>query len=100
MQGNTGLGIQGVPGEKGTPGTSVSILGSYDTYEQLIQAHPTGIPGNAYMINPYLYVWNNITYTWDNVGRIQGPKGDAGIQGPIGPEGPYKEFKDHKELRV
>ena len=80
-------GIQGIPGEKGTPGTSVTILGSYDTIDALKEAHPVGIAGNAYMVNPYLYVWDNITYEWKNVGQIQGPPGPQGEQGPQGIQG-------------
>lgn len=80
-------GIQGIPGEPGTPGTSVVILGSYPTYQALVEAHPTGIPGNAYMVNPFLYVWDNNTYSWNNVGRIQGPQGETGPQGVQGPQG-------------
>lgn len=80
-------GIQGVPGEKGAAGTSVTILGSYATYDALVEAHPTGIPGNAYMVNPYLYVWDNVDYRWENVGVIQGPEGPMGPAGPAGPQG-------------
>lgn len=80
-------GIQGPVGPQGTPGTSVTIQGSYDTYDQLVEAHPTDIPGNAYLVPPYLYVWSNTTYSWTNVGNIQGPAGPAGPQGDPGPTG-------------
>lgn len=80
-------GIQGPPGAQGAPGTSVTILGSYPTYEALIEAHPIGIAGNAYMVGAYMYVWDNIAYIWKNVGNIQGPKGDTGPEGPRGLDG-------------
>lgn len=87
-QGIQGIqGIQGPVGPQGTPGTSVTIQGSFDTYEQLVEAHPTDIPGNAYLVPPYLYVWSNTTYSWTNVGNIQGPEGPAGPQGNPGPTG-------------
>ena len=87
-QGLQGIqGIQGPQGLQGIPGTSVTIQGSYDTYEQLVEAHPTDIPGNAYLVPPYLYVWSNTTYSWTNVGNIQGPEGPAGPQGNPGPTG-------------
>jgi hypothetical protein len=87
-QGLQGIqGLQGPVGPQGTPGTSVTIQGSYDTYDQLVEAHPTDIPGNAYLVPPYLYVWSNTEYAWKNVGNIQGPEGPAGPQGNPGPTG-------------
>ena len=85
-------GVQGPQGPKGDPGkdgTGVTILGSYDTEEALKEAHPTGAPGDAYMVNGDLFVWADST--WKNVGRIQGPQGpqgEQGIQGPQGTQGP------------
>lgn len=61
---------------RGEDGTSVTILGSYATYAELIAAHPTGAIGDAYMVNGDLYVWNGTA--WDNVGQIRGPQGGAG----------------------
>jgi len=87
-------GIQGVPGEKGQPGTSVVILGSYDSLDALIEEHPVGMPGNAYMVNAHLYVWDDINAQWKDVGNLKGPQGERGpqglqgIQGETGPQGP------------
>lgn len=69
----------------GADGTSVTILGSYDTYAQLIAAHPTGSLGDGYMVAGDLYVWNGSA--WEDVGTIQGPQGPAGPQGPQGIQG-------------
>ena len=69
----------------GADGTSVTILGSYDTYAQLIAAHPTGSLGDGYMVGGDLYVWNGSA--WEDVGTIQGPQGPAGPQGPTGATG-------------
>lgn len=69
----------------GADGTSVTILGSYDTYAQLIAAHPTGNLGDGYMVGGDLYVWNGSA--WEDVGTIQGPQGPAGPQGPTGATG-------------
>lgn len=71
--------ITGVYGERGQDGTSVTILGSYDTLAELQAAHPTGSLGDAYMVGGDLYVWNGSA--WENVGQIQGPQGPQGIQG-------------------
>ena len=78
--------ITGTYGEKGDDGTSVTILGSYDTLADLQSEHPTGSAGDSYMVAGDLYIWNGTA--WENVGQIQGPKGDTGEQGPQGIQGP------------
>ena len=70
-----------ITGNKGSDGTGVTILGSYDSEEELKQAHPTGNPGDAYMVAGDLYVWDAANSQWKNVGRIQGAQGDAGPAG-------------------
>ena len=70
-----------ITGNKGSDGTGVTILGSYDSEEELKQAHPTGNPGDAYMIAGDLYVWDAANSQWKNVGRIQGEQGEAGPAG-------------------
>ena len=77
--------IQGAKGEKGDDGTSVTILGSYPSYADLIAAHPTGSLGDAYMVGADLYVWSGSA--WEDVGQIQGPQGPTGPQGPQGATG-------------
>lgn len=81
-------GEQGEQGEQGTPGTGVNILGSFDTVEELEAEHPTGNPGDAYLVAGDLYVWNEVGQAWENVGNIQGPQGPQGAQGDPGPQGP------------
>ncbi len=97
MQGIPGeMGPQGLPGATGPTGpagTSVTIMGSYPTLDDLLQEHPTGNLGDSYLVNGDLYVWANNGKQWVNVGNIKGPKGDQGpigprgLEGPIGPEG-------------
>jgi hypothetical protein len=62
----------------GADGTSVNILGSYDTLGALQTAHPTGNVGDAYIVQGDLYVWCVETSSWENVGRIQGQTGADG----------------------
>lgn len=45
-----------VRGEKGDTGASVTIKGSYDSYDDLIREHPTGNDGDSYIVNGSLYV--------------------------------------------
>lgn len=79
-------GAIGPQGPKGADGTGVTILGSYDSEDALNQAQPTGKAGDSYLVQGNLYVWDGTK--WKNVGTIQGPKGDRGLQGETGPQGP------------
>ena len=72
-------GPAGPTGETGANGTSVTIKGSYNTYQELITAHPTGNLGDSYIVNGSLYVWNG--NAWDNVGNIKGDTGATGATG-------------------
>lgn len=68
----------GLNGTDGADGKSVTILGSYDTVDELQGAHPTGSEGDAYIVAGDLYVWDVDNSTWKNVGKIQGPQGKDG----------------------
>ena len=69
-------------GDKGDTGQGINILGEYATLADLEAAHPTGNPGNAYMVgttNPKdLYIWDVGNVEWANQGQLQGVKGDQG----------------------
>ena len=70
-------------GQRGADGTSVKILGSYDTVEQLNQAHPDGNEnGDGYTVDKDLWVWNGTEFT--NVGQIKGNDGVNGVDGKDG----------------
>lgn len=69
---NVGLSVKG---ENGKDGTSVTILGSYDTLAQLQAAHPTGSAGDSYMVGEDLYVWSATASAWVDVGQIRGDNG-------------------------
>lgn len=65
-----------IRGEKGDAGTSINILGSFDSYEELLATVTNPNMGDCYLINGELYVWDGDE--WINVGSIQGPQGPAG----------------------
>lgn len=69
-------------GDKGDDGTSFQILGMYETYDDLISAHPTGTRGAAYAVgtseNNVVYNWDVFSGTWKNLGPLKGAKGDKG----------------------
>lgn len=67
-------------GKDGSDGKSFNILGSYDTMAELIEAHPTGSVGDAYIVAGDLVVWDDEKQQWSNSGRIQGETGN-GISG-------------------
>ena len=75
--------VKVVDGERGADGTSVKILGSYDTIEQLNQAHPNGNEnGDGYTVEKDLWVWNGTAFI--NVGQIKGNDGINGVDGKDG----------------
>lgn len=110
-------GLQGLPGKDGKDGTGVNIIGELMSEDNL---PPTGSPGDAYMINGDLYVWQENTSGWKNVGPIRGPQGKSaydlavengfigtmeewieslkGVQGPQGPVGPPGPPADLTEI--
>lgn len=71
-------------GPMGPTGTGISILGSYDSYDELLKEHPTGNIGDSYLVLDDLYVWSDNNKKWQNAGTVRGP---AGLQGPTGPKG-------------
>ncbi len=77
----------GPTGPQGPAGVSVTILGNYDSYNDLIAHHPTSTIGSSYLVGDDLYVWSEEENEWANVGHIRGPKGETGPQGLIGPKG-------------
>lgn len=69
---------------KGDKGESAEFIvsGMYETYADLIAAHPTGQRGDAYFVGDYesnvVYAWDTDSSSWKNVGALQGAKGDDG----------------------
>lgn len=78
-------GETGEKGDTGATGVGTTIKGSYNSYQELINAHPTGNDGDSYLVNGSLYVW--LDNAWENVGNIKGDKGDTGDAGPQGVKG-------------
>ena len=78
-------GPAGPKGDTGATGTSITIKGSYNSYEELIHYYPTGNAGDSYLVNGFLYVWNGDA--WENIGNIKGEKGDTGATGKTGDKG-------------
>lgn len=85
LQGIQGVqGPQGETGPQGPQGVATHILPNgtgmaYNSFEELVAEHPSGVPGEAYLVDPNvndLYVWNTNTNQWVAVGRLgAGPVG-------------------------
>ena len=65
----------------------ITVLGFFDTYAELVAAHPVGCPGDAYLVGNRLYVWDPATCSWRDTGIVQGPAGPQGPQGIPGATG-------------
>jgi hypothetical protein len=84
------VGPKGDTGAVGSDGTSVNIKGSMDS-ESLLPL--TGnVTGDGYIIAGNLWLWDGTNF--NNVGPIQGPKGDIGATGPKGDTGAKLTFAD------
>lgn len=87
------LGICAIQGPTGPKGDGLLVKGSYDSVEELNNNHPTGNIGDCFIIDGFMYIWDDDNKTWHKSGNIQGPtgpkgdKGDVGNAGPIGPKG-------------
>ena len=84
-------GEQGKPGPQGEPGkdgTSFTVLGRYDTLDELMEAHPAGSAGDAWAVGSAedndVYLWDMDAQAWRNIGSLQGPPGPAGPAGKDG----------------
>lgn len=89
-QGETGP--RGPKGETGTSGASFTIRARYDTLDDMLTAHPVGAPGEAYAVGTVedntIYNWSVEDTAWQDLGKLQGPRGEIGPQGVPGPKGP------------
>ncbi|MBQ7887542.1 MAG: collagen-like protein [Clostridia bacterium] len=75
-------GEAGPQGEKGDTGTSFVLLARYGTIDDLMAAHPTGQPGDAYAVGTSdsnrIYIWDADANEWSDIGAMQGPAGADG----------------------
>lgn len=79
LQGIQGIqGPQGETGAQGPQGIATHILPNgtgmaYNSFDDLVAEHPTGVAGEAYLVNPNvndLYVWDTTRNQWIAVGRL------------------------------
>lgn len=96
-KGATGAtGAQGLPGKDGKDGkdgTGLNVIGELRSEED---RPSTGEPGDAYLINGNLHVWQVNLKAWKNVGPIQGPQGKSAYELAVenGFQGTMQEWID------
>ena len=67
------IGPEGPQGIQGESGAGLEILDRYATLADLQAAHPTGNPGDAYMVGDHLYIWSVSTSAWIDAGTLSSP---------------------------
>lgn len=72
-------GPQGPQGIQGETGEGLQILDTYATLAELEAAHPTGSPGDAYMVGSDLYIWSEGSSEWRDAGTLSSPSPSAAL---------------------
>ncbi len=91
---DSGVSRRSIDGDTGTQGATGTIVGSYNSVNELSAAHPTGIPGEHFLINRDVYGFAVNENRWVRVGPLGGPTGPTGGAGAtptvtVGPNGNF-----------
>ena len=71
-------------GPTGPRGEGINIIDAYKTEDELLDNHPLGKTGDAYLVNSHIFIWSEKDGIWKNAGSIKGDKGEAGPKGDAG----------------
>lgn len=74
-------------GPTGPRGEGINIIDAYKTEDELLDNHPLGKTGDAYLVNSHIFIWSEKDGIWKDAGSIKGDKGDKGEAGPKGDSG-------------
>lgn len=78
-------GLRGETGLEGKPGTGLVIKGTYSSLSDLVASVVSPSQGDIYNVGtsaPYkLYMWDEYSSDWIDMGQLQGVKGATGEQG-------------------
>ncbi len=74
-------------GPTGPRGEGINIIDAYKTEAELLDNHPLGKTGDAYLVNSHIFIWSEKDGIWKDDGSIKGDKGDKGEAGPKGDAG-------------
>ena len=65
-------------GPTGPRGEGINIIDAYKTEDELLDNHPLGKTGDAYLVNSHIFIWSEKDGIWKDAGSIKGDKGDKG----------------------
>lgn len=71
-------------GPTGPRGEGINIIDAYKTEDELLDNHPLGKTGAAYLVNSHIFIWSEKDGIWKDAGSIKGDKGEAGPKGDAG----------------
>ena len=71
-------------GPTGPRGEGINIIDAYKTEDELLDNHPLGKTGDAYLVNSHIFIWSEKDGIWKDAGSIKGDKGEAGPKGDAG----------------
>lgn len=74
-------------GPTGPRGEGINIIDAYKTEDELLDNHPLGKTGDAYLVNSHIFIWSEKDGIWKDASSIKGDKGDKGEAGPKGDAG-------------
>ena len=80
-------GPTGPTGATGPAGSGLTTLGYFPDFASFIAAHPTGNPGDSYVVGGTLYMWDAATASWAATPIVPGPTGPTGPTGATGATG-------------
>lgn len=78
-------------GPRGPKGEGINIIDYYKSEDELLDRHPVGKTGDAYLVNSNIFIWSENDGVWKDAGSIKGEKGDKGDKGDTGEVGPKGE---------
>lgn len=78
-------------GPRGPKGEGINIIDYYKSEDDLLDRHPVGKTGDAYLVNSNIFIWSENDGVWKDAGSIKGEKGDKGDKGDTGEVGPKGE---------
>lgn len=74
-------------GPRGPRGEGINIIDYFKSEDELLDRHPVGKTGDAYLVNSNIFVWSENDGVWKDAGSIKGEKGDKGDKGDTGEAG-------------
>ena len=65
-------------GPRGPKGEGINIIDYYKSEDELLDRHPVGKTGDAYLVNSNIFIWSENDGVWKDAGSIKGENGEDG----------------------